>query len=293
MVVETQQRPGSTASGAVRGGSSRGRPPWRGASRHRASARRTPPPSSTLPAPPWCRTGVSTTPAPARVTSSLDIDLAAPAAPVLRPRPPLADPLPPPLDIDLAEPAAPVPRRRTRSRERPARRGSAHRAAAVIVGLWATAVMAAAVVSPSDAVNRVALFVHLSSLLVGFGPVLVVDLHGLLWLARRRSLLEVARLAAVCDPLIWAGLFGLVASGVLLEPDLSSPLTRIKLGLVLLVALNGLRARRLEHELRALPADAQPADLPRGYLARAALSATVSQAGWWGAIAIGLSNMGS
>ncbi len=146
--------------------------------------------------------------------------------------------------------------------------------------------------SPSETVRRAALFVHLSSLLVGFGPVLVVDLHGLLWLARRRSLLEVTRMATACDPLIWAGLLGLVGSGMLLQPDLASPLTRVKLGLVLLVALNGLRARRLEHDIAALPPDAEPADVPAGHLARAGITATLSQLGWWGAIAIGLSNRG-
>jgi len=193
------------------------------------------------------------------------------------------------LDPRFDEPE-PVATRRAARNLRLRARKRAQRAALAIVAGWTLAIAVAAVLSPPGAVSRVALFVHLSSLLVGFGPVLVLDVHGLLWLTGRRSLLEVLRLAGACDVLIWGGLLGLVASGTLLEPDLGSPLVRFKLVLVLIVALNGVFVRHIEQDVAALPEESAPADVPRGYLMRAAASATVSQLSWWGAIVIGLTS---
>lgn len=179
--------------------------------------------------------------------------------------------------------------------ERRAVRGRAgrrnRRALVVVVLAWAAAITAAAVLSPSEPVRRVALGVHLVALAVGFGPVLVVEVHGLLWLAGRRGLAEVLRLAHGCDPLIWGGLLGLVASGTLLDPDLTSPLVRLKLALVLAVGLNGVNARRIERESGRLPAEVGSRHVTRRYLVRVLGSALVSQIAWWGTIAIGLTNL--
>lgn len=79
---------------------------------------------------------------------------------------------------------------------------------------------------------------------------------------------------------------GLVASGVMLQPDLGSAPTRIKLGLVLTLTLNGLQAGLLN---RRMSQRSTTALTPR-LLARGAATALVSQACWWGAVIIGFRN---
>ena len=83
--------------------------------------------------------------------------------------------------------------------------------------------------------------------------------------------------------LIWDGLTGLTVSGLLLHPNLASWPTRIKLGIVLVVGLNGLCAHHLTPRLANPPA-------PRPLLIRAATCAAISQTGWWSATVIGFLN---
>jgi len=78
---------------------------------------------------------------------------------------------------------------------------------------------------------------------------------------------------------IWAGYSALVLSGLLLEPDLASPMTRVKLALVLVIGLNGVVALWLHRALHRGP-DAR-------LMALGACCAILSQAGWWGSIVIG------
>ena len=74
--------------------------------------------------------------------------------------------------------------------------------------------------------------------------------------------------AFTVNGLIWAGFTVLVVSGTLLEPNTASALTRLKLGMVLVIAINGLHAHTLQPGLRAARDDIAP-DL----LARAAATA--------------------
>jgi len=104
---------------------------------------------------------------------------------------------------------------------------------------WGASASVSALVSPSEALGQVALSLHVLALAVGFGAVIVVDWHALLWLMGARGLRESARLAAAARPLIWLGLAGLLVSGAMLEPDLGSGLTWVKLSCVLVIALNG------------------------------------------------------
>jgi hypothetical protein len=150
-------------------------------------------------------------------------------------------------------------------------------AVAGAVCLWT-----ATTVHPGRAVHDCALFVHLASLVVGFGAVLSVDWVALLWVLRRRRLSDVLVTAGNVHVPIWAGYSGLVLSGVLLEPSLGSPITQVKLALVLLIGWNGLVATWLHHVLHG--------DVRRRLIVVSALSATVSQLGWWGAMAIGFVN---
>ncbi|GGP61871.1 hypothetical protein [Streptomyces abikoensis] len=168
-------------------------------------------------------------------------------------------------------------------------------AAAGVCAVWAATVWAAVHLRADPLLHDVALFVHLACLIVGFGAVLTVDWLGLLWLLGKRPLTEVLRAADAVHPPIWLGLAGLVGSGMLLHPDPGALLTRVKLGLVLVVALNGLHAWTLQPRLAALPAGGpEPATVSRrarrALVARCASTVLVSQLGWWGATVIGFLN---
>jgi transposase-like protein len=165
----------------------------------------------------------------------------------------------------------------------------AYRFPIILTGLLA-ALWLSTVVPATYALRPVAQSLHVLSLVVAFGAVLVIDWHGLLWLAGRRGLTESTRLAAGAGPLIWGGLAGLIATGALLHPNLHSPLTVTKLVLVLAVAWNGAAMSALRRRMAQLPAYVKPVDLPpRDW--RLMMTATViSQIGWWGAIIIGFVN---
>jgi hypothetical protein len=169
--------------------------------------------------------------------------------------------------------------------------GTARRALdyGAIVAAWLV-VVAAASIFPSDdpQLHRVALFIHLISMAVGFGAVVMIDIYGLQWLFGYRSLAELADLAATAHPVIAIGLGGLLASGAALRPDLGSPMARFKLLLVLVVMINGVMAQRILRRLRdTLPPETQGDNIPWAGFQRALAVALVSQATWWGAIAIG------
>jgi hypothetical protein len=136
------------------------------------------------------------------------------------------------------------------------------------------------------ALHTAALFVHLASLVLGFGAVLVADYYALLCVTGRCTLHDALISTARLHFLIWTGLAGLVASGVMLHPDLGSTLTRIKLGLVLVLTLNGLQAGLLNRRMK------QEATVPLAHrvLAWGAATALVSQVCWWGAVFIGFRN---
>lgn len=156
----------------------------------------------------------------------------------------------------------------------------------VVVAVWLFSIELADATHPSQPMHVAALFVHLAALVAGFGAVIVIDWIGLLWALGRRTFADVTHTADAVHVVIWASLLVLVASGVLLEPDFSSALTRVKLALVLVIAVNGLQAHALQPRLAALGA-AHP---PFALLARAGVTATVSQLCWWAAMAIGFAN---
>ncbi|WP_322760873.1 hypothetical protein [Frankia sp. Cr2] len=154
-------------------------------------------------------------------------------------------------------------------------------AGGVVAAGWAAAVWTATHLQADPTLHAVALFGHLASLVVGFGSVLAIDFFGLLWLLGRRRLGEVLAVASGLHLAIWGGLAGLILSGVLLHPDLSAPLTRVKLLLVLVIAFNGLHVWSVHQRLVR---STRPGRL---LLVRAGISAAVSQAGWWIATLIG------
>ncbi|MFI6764629.1 hypothetical protein [Streptomyces sp. NPDC050355] len=163
--------------------------------------------------------------------------------------------------------------------------------ALILLGVLCSAVLAALCwvaghLHADPPLRTAARFVHLVALVVGLGSVLAVDWFALLWVLGRRRLADVLHTANTLQFPIWTGLTGLVVTGLFLRPDLASPLTQLKLGLVLAITLNGLYAHWLGQRLERY----RDAEAPRRLLVRAGAVATVSQLGWWGASLIGFLN---
>ncbi len=159
------------------------------------------------------------------------------------------------------------------------------RFAAAAVGIVASGTLClwvAATATPSPLTHAVALFFHVAALVVGFGSVLAVDWMAFLWLVGRRELSALLGSATNLAVPIWVGYAGLAFTGVLLEPDLASPWTRVKLALVLVMGVNGVLVAWLHGAL-------QRTESPRLFVA-SAISAMVSQGCWWGATVVGFVN---
>lgn len=158
-------------------------------------------------------------------------------------------------------------------------------AIALVVG-WTVMFVGVPYLPAETNIRPFALFVHLACLVFGFGAVLSLDWFGLMWMLGRQDLIALVRAAQVAHTPIWLGLAGLTLSGALLAPDTSAPLTVVKLLAVLVVALNGLAASKVQVQMLALDGQAPP----RRLLLTAVAVATVSQAGWWLATAVGFLN---
>lgn len=172
----------------------------------------------------------------------------------------------------------------------PSRRSEPGSAYAGLTAAATTMLLAAAIwlstqVRPGPMWHDIALFAHLASLVVGFGAVLVADYFFVLWRLGRVTFAEAVRSTSWLHLLVWAGLAVLVASGTLLQPNLQSPVTLTKLGLVLALTLNGVHIAVLGRRMAAL--DGPP---PLRLLIRGGLATVVSQTCWWGAIVIGFLN---
>lgn len=175
-------------------------------------------------------------------------------------------------------------------------RRSRHRRA---VGYWC--VLIAMLVSlslggalhPPAWVHYGALFVHLASVIVGLGAAVLLELYGLQWARGRTTLDDLRRTERSVTGLAWLGIAGLLASGAFLEPNLADPLTDIKMLAVLIVAMNGVAMTRLTGELARLPGTVSFSRLPRRFQTWCVWSASVSQAGWWTAVVIGMLNTSS
>jgi hypothetical protein len=146
---------------------------------------------------------------------------------------------------------------------------------------WAASLTLSVFVDIPRSWHEIVLFGHLASLVAGLGAVLAVDFHALQWLLRRRSLRSVLIVAGDLTPLVWVGFVGLLATGALLTPDLSNPLTITKLTLVLLVGLNGAYAGHIQVRMSAAGEHNTRLIVP------AVISATISQVAWWAAALLG------
>ena len=110
---------------------------------------------------------------------------------------------------------------------------------------------------------------------------------------RRATLDDLRRVERMVSGLAWLGITGLLATGAFLQPDLSDPLTALKMLAVLVVAMNGVSMTRLTAELARLPGRVRFSALPRRLRLWCVWSALVSQAGWWTAVLIGMLNTAS
>ena len=130
------------------------------------------------------------------------------------------------------------------------------------------------------------LFIHLVSLVTGFGAVIVIDFFGLLWLFKKVPLSLVNKVAGATQALIWLGWCGLVFSGLFLITikGYIDNLTKIKLFFVLMLGVNGLYLHMIKKSMEKISGqDTLPAQLKF----RVGLASVISQVGWWGAMIIG------
>src|SRR3989338_592845 len=130
------------------------------------------------------------------------------------------------------------------------------------------------------------LFIHLVSLIVGFGAVIVIDSMGLLWLFGRIKLQFLGKVAGITQALIWIGWSGLVLSGIglILHKGYIDNLTIIKLFFVVLLGFNGIFLHYLKHALKEFEKTNKITNI---FKFRMGLATSISQMGWWGAIFIG------
>ena len=160
---------------------------------------------------------------------------------------------------------------------------------AVIFGLSGSLALGAAL-TPPVWLHLLALFVHLASIIIGLGAVVLLEFMGVLWIRRRAELGDLRRIERPVTTFAWLGIAGLLGSGVFLHPNLGDPLTIVKMGAVLVVAMNGVALTRLTAELGRLPARTPFTALPPSIKLWCAWSAVVSQAAWWTAVWVGMLN---
>lgn len=134
------------------------------------------------------------------------------------------------------------------------------------------------------------LFLHLASVIAGLGATVVLDARALRWVIGRDCLADVLTAEHSVTPLAWLGVAGLIFTGAFLAPDLSQPLTALKMAAVSVAALNGVALGRLTDELRRMPTRIAFRRTPAQMKLWCAASATLSQVAWWLAVALGTMN---
>lgn len=137
--------------------------------------------------------------------------------------------------------------------------------------------------------NHVLLFIHLVSLVIGFGAVIVIDTFGLLWLLKKAKLSFVQQVANTTQPLIWIGWSLLVLTGIplLIMKGGVSGLSMIKIFAVLMLGVNGIYLHIIKKSMDSINENSV---MPALAKFRITLASFVSQVGWWTAIVIGFLN---
>lgn len=132
------------------------------------------------------------------------------------------------------------------------------------------------------------LFVHLISLVTGFGAVIVIDTFGLCWLLSLFGvdIVLVKRVANITQRLIWLGFVGLIVSGIpmLVLKGHVDALTQVKLFMVLMVGLNGVFLHLIKKQMDSVVKDT---DVTPKLMFKISFASFISQFGWWSALTIG------
>jgi hypothetical protein len=162
-------------------------------------------------------------------------------------------------------------------------------AALCLIG-WAGSLAVGMSVDCGPDMHRIGLACHILALVLSFGAILVVDWVGFLWLLGKRDLHDTHRLETAAQPLIWGGLAVLLISGALIRPDVSNPLTQVKLLCVLLLMLNGIALAPTMKLLHALPAGTHFTAVAKRLRRRLLIAFCISQGCWWTSILVGLLN---
>ncbi len=139
---------------------------------------------------------------------------------------------------------------------------------------------------------RLALFVHLVGVVLGFGTVMFVDIVGALWVLRRATAKHLLWATGIGQKIIWSSVGLLIASGIFLIPPEPSLRTKLKLLAVLILIINGFFLDRIRKQL----GEFQESDfwkLPRGFQIKSVVAITLSQLMWWTAVIIGFLNSSS
>ncbi|WAH95993.1 hypothetical protein [Arthrobacter sp. MMS18-M83] len=155
---------------------------------------------------------------------------------------------------------------------------------------WAASVSAGALVDCGPDLHRAGLACHIIALVLSFGAILVVDWVGFLWLMGKRDIHDTRRLETAAQPLIWGGLAVLLVSGALIKPDITSPVTQVKLLCVLVLMLNGIALAPAMRRLHALPVGTHFKSVALRLRARLLVALCISQGCWWTAVLVGLLN---
>lgn len=155
---------------------------------------------------------------------------------------------------------------------------------------WLASVLVGGSLAPGPEIHRFALAAHILALVLSFGAILVLDWVGLLWLLGRRDVHDTRRLESAAQPLIWGGLAILLVSGAMLNPDLSSPPTQVKLVSILVLMLNGLVLTQAMKQLHQLPPGTLFTAMAAGLCARLIAALLISQMCWWTSVLVGLFN---
>jgi hypothetical protein len=133
---------------------------------------------------------------------------------------------------------------------------------------WAAIAVSSAVLPVDDlGVRTTALFLHLIFVPVGFGAVVMSHVYLVLCRPGRQRPQNVRALTSVTHTLMAAGLAGLAATGIALDPDVSSPPMRVKLVLILVLMLSAVRVQQSHRRILG--------------------PVVVSQIAWWGTVGIG------
>lgn len=137
--------------------------------------------------------------------------------------------------------------------------------------------------------NTIWLGVHILVLAIAYGSVVIVDVIGLFWLLGRIGRERMLALSKWAQPVIWSGLITMMISGALLGPDLTKPLTKVKMVLVILLALNGLNLDSLRKRTKQLSGQSFW-DTPNNYKAWSIFSIALSQALWISIVIVAVVN---